>query len=57
MNKESIVKEIENLKMYALNLEIQSSQIEDDASARGAMVATECIKKGLDKLEGLFNEW
>ena len=57
MDKKAILKEIENLKMYALNLEIQSAQIEDDASARGAMVATECIKKGLDKLEALVNEW
>ena len=55
MDKKAVLKEIENLKMYALNLEIQSAQIENDSAAKGAMVATEHFKKGLDILEALVN--
>lgn len=55
MDKKAILKKVENLKMYALNLEIQSAQIENDSAARGTMVATEHIKKELDELEILIN--
>lgn len=55
MDKQAILKKIESLKMGTLNLEIQSAQIEHDSVARGAMVATEHIKSGLEELEALVN--
>lgn len=55
MDKEAILKKIESLKMGTLNLEIQSAQIENDSAAKGAMVATEHIKRELEELEALVN--
>lgn len=55
MDKQAILKKIESLKMGTLNLEIQSAQIENDSAAKGAMVATEHIKRELEELEALVN--
>lgn len=50
-----IDKILKNMDMELLNLEIQVAQIQNDASARGAMVAVEALRKELkilkDKLE------
>ena len=42
-----INKILKNMDMELLNLEIQVAQIKDDASARGAMVAIEALRKEL----------
>lgn len=50
---ESILRKTDSIKMGTLNLEIQVAQLDTEAS-RGAMVATEHIKKQIEEIEILL---
>lgn len=52
--KEYVLKCLDNIRIECLNLEIQTSQIKNDAAARGANVAVEFIRKDLSEVINLI---
>jgi hypothetical protein len=51
-----VLKCLDNIRVECLNLEIQTSQIKDDAAARGANVAVEFIRKDLSEVINLIED-
>jgi hypothetical protein len=52
--RDYVLKCLDNIRIECLNLEIQTSQIQNDASARGANVAVEFIRKDLTEVINLI---
>ncbi len=51
---DKVEKILKNMNIELINLEIQVAQLEDDAAARGAMVAVEQLRKEISELSNII---